>query len=90
MRQIRENRKVLQERFGVRTIALFGSVARGEATSQSDIDLFVELEKRNFRTIAGLWDFLEKSLGEKVDLVYDHPGLRASLRRSIEAEMIRG
>jgi uncharacterized protein len=61
----------LRERFGVRSLALFGSVARDEATDASDVDLLVEFDRpigyfHVFRTE----DFLEEKLGGiKVDLV---------------------
>lgn len=90
LRCLNENREVLKERFGVEKIALFGSVARDDATENSDIDLFVSFDRRTFRKIAATWNFLEKKLGNKVDLVYDHPGLRESLRREIERDMIDG
>jgi uncharacterized protein len=35
----------LGERFGVRNIRVFGSVARGEATSDSDLDLLVDVDR---------------------------------------------
>ena len=39
-----EHRDELHQRFGVKSLALFGSVARGEATETSDVDLLVEFE----------------------------------------------
>src|SRR5260221_12883652 len=57
---------------GIRHLALFGSVARGEAGPQSDIDLVVELDHEAHTTLIGLGG-LELSLGEllgrKVDLL---------------------
>lgn len=42
---LQAHRDILRERYGVQTIALFGSYARGEATPESDVDLLVQLEK---------------------------------------------
>lgn len=42
---LQAHRDILWERYGVQTIALFGSYARGEATPESDVDLLVQLEK---------------------------------------------
>jgi hypothetical protein len=68
--------------------ALFGSVARNEATPQSDIDILVE-----FRQPVGLFEFvrlkrfLESIFGRPVDLV-TADALRASMRAQILVEAI--
>jgi len=57
-------------RFGVKSVALFGSVARGEAKESSDVDILVEFEGR--ATFDGFMDtkyYLEDILGCRVDLV---------------------
>ena len=41
-------------RFGVRSLGLFGSAARGQATAASDLDFLVELENPTFDTYMGL------------------------------------
>ena len=50
-------------------MAIFGSYARNEATSLSDLDLLVELERPIGWDIVDLRDYLEDMLGLKVDLV---------------------
>jgi predicted nucleotidyltransferase len=45
VRAHREEIVHLAERFGVRNIRVFGSVARGEATSDSDLDLLVDVDR---------------------------------------------
>ena len=59
------------ECYGVKQIGLFGSYARGEATSESDIDLLVDInkEQKTFRNFMKLCYFLEELLDHKVDLV---------------------
>ena len=57
---------------GVRTLALFGSVARGEARPDSDVDLLVELDqdtKLGFRVV-GQQDDLRRLLGREVGLTF--------------------
>lgn len=56
-------------RFGVRSMGLFGSVARGDATQDSDVDILVDLEKPLGWEIVDLREFLRDLLGRKVDLV---------------------
>lgn len=62
---------VLQKKFGVEKIALFGSCARDEATKHSDIDLAIKFsDSPTFSTLGRLTAFLETLFdGRKVDLV---------------------
>jgi predicted nucleotidyltransferase len=75
--------------FSVASLSIFGSVARGEATDASDIDLLVE-----FNGPVGLFAFirlqqhLEELLGCKVDLVTPD-ALRQEMRERILKEAIR-
>ena len=57
--------------FGVRRLALFGSVARGEARPDSDVDLLVEFARgqKSFDRFMALSDLLERLLGCRVELV---------------------
>lgn len=75
--------------FGVRSLELFGSTARGEASEHSDLDLLVELEGRvEFMRYAKLWNYLEDMLGVRVDLVLKN-SLRPELRPNVERGAIR-
>ncbi len=56
-------------KFGVKSLSLYGSVARNEATSKSDLDLLVEFEgERTSEKFFGTLFLLEDELGVKVDL----------------------
>lgn len=60
----------LQHRFKVKSIHVFGSVARGEETPRSDLDILVEFsEPVGFLHFLRLEKFLEEFLGVKIDLV---------------------
>ena len=73
-------------RHGAHNVRVFGSVARGEAGEDSDIDLLVELEPgRSLLDQAGLIVELEDLLGRKVDVVTEQ-GLYWLLRRRILKE----
>ena len=52
-------------------IGIFGSVARDEASEESDIDIVVEFEKgrATFRNVARLIDFLQNLFGKEIDLL---------------------
>lgn len=77
------------ERFGVESLRLFGSVARGEASPDSDVDLLVSFRRApTFSGYMKLRIFLEDLLGAKVDLITE-TGLRESVRPFVEKEAIR-
>ena len=77
------------QRFGVKTLRLFGSVARDEAADGSDVDLLVGFEKPpGFSSFMKLRIFLEDLLGAKVDLITEN-GLRDRVRPYVEKEAIR-
>jgi predicted nucleotidyltransferase len=73
---------------GVVELALFGSHARGEATSQSDVDFLVELSDKSFDRYMDLKDFLQELLGRKVDLVLKS-AIKPRLRERILSEAVR-
>jgi predicted nucleotidyltransferase len=56
---------------GVRRLAIFGSVARGQACSDSDVDLLVEFEpgQKSFDRFNKLYERLESLLGSRIELV---------------------
>jgi predicted nucleotidyltransferase len=79
----------LRERFGVKSLALFGSVVRDESTADSDVDFLVEFDRR-----VGLFhlmeteEFIQGLLGvEKVDLVLRR-SLLPELRDEVFAEAV--
>ncbi len=65
---------------GARNVRVFGSVARGEDQSDSDVDLLVEMANdRSLLDLVGLEQDLEELLGRDVDILTDaaiHPALR--------------
>ena len=66
---LHEKRGELAEKYGVKSLALFGSVARDEARPDSDVDLLVEFDRPvGLFAFIGLQQFLETLLGCKVDL----------------------
>jgi predicted nucleotidyltransferase len=78
----------MQQRFGVRSLALFGSRARGQAQADSDVDLLVEFDgPASSARYFGLQFFLEDLLGSPVDLV-TRAALRPQLRPFVERDAI--
>jgi predicted nucleotidyltransferase len=77
------------EGLGVDSLRLFGSVARGEASADSDVDLLVSFrETPTFSGYMKLRIFLEDLLGARVDLITES-GLREGARPFVEKDAIR-
>jgi len=57
------------ERFGVKTIGLFGSYARDAQTEASDVDFVVEFRVPTYDNFAGLERFLERLFNRRVDIL---------------------
>lgn len=75
-------------RHGARNLRLFGSVARGEADAESDVDLLVDLEPgRSVFDLGGLAAEMQELLGRRVDVVTE-AGLRPRIRDRILLEAV--
>ena len=75
-------------KYGAYNVRVFGSVARGEADSQSDIDLLVDMEPgRSLLDLSGLHIDLEDLLGCNVDVVTED-GLRDRIRERVLREAV--
>ena len=89
LRILSQHRRQIEQQHGVRFIALFGSVARDQASAESDIDLLVDFASRpGFDGYMQLKEHLEVLLGQRVDLVMTG-ALKPSVRRDVEREAIR-
>ncbi len=73
--------------FSVRSLSLFGSAVRGEATADSDLDFVVEFDNLTFDNYMDLKFFLEDLFASTVDLVIEED-IKPLLRPIISREMI--
>jgi len=75
-------------KYGARKVRVFGSVARGEADGQSDVDFLVEMEPgRSLLDLGGLQMELEALLGCSVDVVTER-ALKARVRERVLQEAV--
>lgn len=90
-RFIEQHREQIQEiaaRHGAHDIRIFGSLARGEGDSESDVDLLISLEKgRTLLDIVSLKQDLEEALGRSVDVVTER-SLSSTLRPVVLREAV--
>lgn len=85
LRELRGLKRELKARYGVKRIGVFGSIARNDATSGSDVDVVVDMEPNLFKR-AELKSELETRLGKPVDVVRYRPGMKPTLKRRIDRE----
>ncbi|MBI1337603.1 MAG: DNA polymerase subunit beta [Phycisphaera sp.] len=86
---LRAHATELHERYGVQSLAVFGSAARGEMTPGSDVDVLVQFNSTaTFDLYMDLKDYLEDLLACSVDLV-THAALKNRMRPLVESEAVR-
>ena len=80
--------QMIKSRFGVKSLALFGSVARNQATEASDLDFIVDFEGPvTFDRYMDLKIFLEDLFDKKIDLAIED-SLKAQIRQKVFEEAI--
>jgi predicted nucleotidyltransferase len=86
--QKREEVLAIAAKYGARNVRVFGSVARGDADEQSDVDFVVELdESTSLMDHAALLLELQELLGRKVD-VAPESCLRPRVRQRVLDEAV--
>ena len=92
IQSLRDQLPLLQERYGVVRMALFGSFAKGTPTDTSDVDLLVELSRPLGLEFVELANDIEEVLGRKADLATFETlsqSLRSTRRRPVAADVQR-
>lgn len=90
LRKLRENLPEIRDRFGIDTIGIFGSVARGEDSEDSDVDVLYTFQEGKTLGMIKCMDliyYLEDLFGRKVDFV-SLEFMKPRLRVYVEPEMI--
>ena len=90
LNELSENKSYIERNFEVDKIGLFGSYAQGNATEDSDIDIYVEFKHKTFKNIAGLWVYLETIYNKKIDLLHKHKRSEGAIFDAIKKEVIYG
>jgi uncharacterized protein len=85
---LRKHKQELAEKFGVTRLGIFGSVARDEATEESDMDVVVEMTKPDLFFMVHIKEKLESVMHCPVDIVRYRDRMNAFLRRRIDEEAV--
>ena len=85
--RLRAGLPALKRQFPLHGLSLFGSVVRGEALAESDIDVVADVEPSIGLDFVTLADKLEQLTGHKIDLV-SRRAIKPLLWKKIERELI--
>ena len=77
-----------ESKYGLTRIGIFGYVARGEQTDDSDVDVCYEGKAPSLLTLDLIQTELERMLGSRVDLVRVRDGMNSLLRERIRKEAV--
>jgi predicted nucleotidyltransferase len=84
--KLAKNREILFQKYDIESLAIFGSVSRGDDIPTSDVDILVSFQKPIGIRFIDLADELEELLGSKVDLVSKN-AIKPRYFRHIEPEL---
>lgn len=74
--------------YGIVSLGVFGSLARNEATTESDVDVVVETQTADPFRLVHLKEQLETLLDAKVDIVRKRQNMNPFLKRQIERDAV--
>lgn len=74
--------------YGITRLGIFGSVARGEQTEESDVDVLMEAPEIDLFTCISVRNQLEEMMGVPVDLVTKSEFMRPRFKARVEREVI--
>ena len=86
--QLLQSREMLEKEYGITSLRLFGSIARGEQRESSDVDVFVDTQSPNPFILMEAKDYLTKVMKRPVDIIRNHKNLNPRLMRRIERDGI--
>lgn len=85
---LKEMKPGIVERYGLISLGLFGSVARGESRPDSDVDVVVRLREPNLFYLVHIKEALEEALHEHVDIIHYREKMNDFLKKRIDRDVI--
>ncbi len=74
--------------FGIVSLGLFGSVARNEASDESDVDVVVQSSQKGLYTLVHIKEELESMLHTSVDVVRYRETMNPYLKQNIQEDAV--
>lgn len=84
---LKKNTSKIRKDFGIKSLCLFGSVARNEQKENSDVDICVKMDANPFLRIR-VKEYLENILNSPVDVVREHNNMNRFLKEQIHKDAI--
>jgi predicted nucleotidyltransferase len=88
LQSLRRYKSLLENKYGVSKLGIFGSVARGDIKETSDVDVVIEIRNVDPFVLLDIKEELTKLLGCKVDLIRLRKNMNRFLKKRIEKEVI--
>lgn len=85
--KVLKSKRAAYKRYGVKSLAVFGSAARNRLRKRSDVDILVQFNQPTWANYIGLKLYLEDLLDRQVDLVTPK-GLKPAVRPSVEKDLL--
>lgn len=74
--------------YGIMTIGIFGSIARGDAGEESDVDIVLQIREPDLFMLVGIKEELEERLHRPVDIVTYRDNMNLFLKKRIDKEAV--
>ncbi|OAG27039.1 nucleotidyltransferase family protein [Thermodesulfatator autotrophicus] len=88
LNKLREYKPILEKKYGIVRLGIFGSVARGDIKDSSDVDVIVEIKDVDPFILLDIKEELTRLFGCRVDLIRLRKNLNKFLKKRIEREAI--
>jgi len=88
LQKLQQFKQLYSSEYGIERIGIFGSVARGEQSEKSDLDIYYEGKSLGLKSLVDFPARLEDYLGVPVDVVRKHSNLRPTFVKRIMKDIV--
>ncbi len=88
LKELKKFKDAHQDEYGIELLGVFGSYARGDAGTESDVDVVVQLNKQDLFRIIGIKQDLEENLQISVDVVSYRVNMDSYLKKCIDRDAV--
>ena len=85
---LKKRKKTFEENFGITSIGIFGSIAKGQNRPDSEVDIVVKMSKPDLFYMVHIKEALENDDQKKVDIVHYREKMNAFLKKRIDLEAV--
>ncbi len=85
---LRKHKPEFEQKYGITEIGVFGSIARGEAREESDVDVVVKMKKPDLFFMVHIKEELEGEYQTAVDIIQYRDKMNSFLKQRIDREAV--